>query len=60
MHRHRFQTTRAQTPRNRKRRAMLPDMTTFYDLEMTSITGEQVTFDQYKNTFALIVNVASA
>jgi glutathione peroxidase-family protein len=39
---------------------MLPDMSTFYDLEMTSITGEQVTFDRYKNTFALIVNVASA
>ena len=39
---------------------MLPDMSTFYDLEMTSITGKQVTFDQYKNTFALIVNVASA
>ncbi len=39
---------------------MLRYMSTFYDLEMTSITGEQVTFDQYKNTFALIVNVASA
>ena len=38
---------------------MLLGMTTFYDLEMASITGEQVTFNQYKNTLALIVNVAS-
>ena len=39
---------------------MLPGMSTFYGLEMASITGEQVTFDRYKNTLALIVNVASA
>ena len=36
------------------------DMTNFHDLEMTSITGEQVTFDQYKGNLALVVNVASA
>lgn len=35
------------------------DMTTFHDLEMTSITGEQVSFDQYKGHLALVVNVAS-
>lgn len=36
------------------------DMTNFHDLEMTSITGEQVTFDQYKGNLALVVNLASA
>jgi hypothetical protein len=36
------------------------DMTNFHDLEMTSITGEQVAFDQYKGNLALVVNVASA
>ena len=36
------------------------DRTNFHDLEMTSITGEQVTFDQYKGNLALVVNVASA
>ena len=36
------------------------DMTNFHDLEMTSITGEQVSFDQYKGNLALVVNVASA
>lgn len=35
-------------------------MTHFHDLEMTSITGEQVSFDQYKGNLALVVNVASA
>mgnify|MGYP001828094562 CR=1 FL=1 len=35
-------------------------MTKFHDLEMTSITGEQVSFDQYKGKLALVVNVASA
>ncbi len=35
-------------------------MTNFHDLEMTSITGEQVSFDQYKGNLALVVNVASA
>ncbi len=35
-------------------------MSNFHDLEMTSITGEQVSFDQYKGNLALVVNVASA
>jgi hypothetical protein len=35
-------------------------MTNFHDLEMTSITGEQVGFDQFKGILALVVNVASA
>ena len=35
-------------------------MTTFHDLEMTSITGEQVSFDQFRDQVALVVNVASA
>jgi glutathione peroxidase-family protein len=35
-------------------------MSNFYDFTMTSITGEPVAFDQYRNQVALIVNVASA
>ncbi|MFT6812032.1 MAG: hypothetical protein ACI91Q_001466 [Gammaproteobacteria bacterium] len=35
-------------------------MTNFHDLEMMSIIGEQVSFDQYKGNLALIVNLASA
>jgi hypothetical protein len=35
-------------------------MTNFHDLQMTSITGEQVDFDQFKGHLALVVNVASA
>ena len=35
-------------------------MTNFHDLEMTSITGEQVGLDQFKGILALVVNVASA
>ena len=35
-------------------------MANFHDLEMTSITGEQVGFDQFKGNLALVVNVASA
>lgn len=34
-------------------------MTTFHDLTMTSITGEDVDFSQYEGTVSLIVNVAS-
>ena len=36
-----------------------PTMTDFHDLEMTSITGEQVAFDQYRGQLSLVVNVAS-
>gem|GEM_PF-324909 len=35
-------------------------MNNFHDLEMTSITGEQVSFDQFKGNLALVVNLASA
>lgn len=34
-------------------------MTRFHDLEMTSITGDQVSFDQFQGHVALVVNVAS-
>ena len=34
-------------------------MGTFHDLTMESITGEQVSFDQYQGKACLIVNVAS-
>lgn len=32
----------------------------FHDITMTSIAGDQVTFDGYKGKMALVVNVASA
>jgi glutathione peroxidase-family protein len=35
-------------------------MSSIYELEMTSITGEQVSFDQFRDQVLLIVNVASA
>ena len=31
----------------------------FHDLTMTSITGDQVNFDEYRGKMALVVNVAS-
>jgi glutathione peroxidase-family protein len=31
----------------------------FHDFEMTSITGEQVAFDSFRDQVALVVNVAS-
>jgi glutathione peroxidase-family protein len=34
-------------------------MSSFHDLEMTSITGDQVAFDQFRGQFCLVVNVAS-
>jgi glutathione peroxidase-family protein len=34
-------------------------MTTFYDLEMKSITGETISFSQYRDQVLLIVNLAS-
>lgn len=40
--------------------ATLASMTAFHDLEMTSITGDQVSFDDYRGKLALVVNVASA
>jgi hypothetical protein len=38
----------------------LTAMTAFHTLEMTSITGDQVSFDDYRGKLALVVNVASA
>jgi hypothetical protein len=35
-------------------------MPSIYDLEMTSITGEQVDFGRFRDQVLLIVNVASA
>jgi len=32
----------------------------FHEITMTSITGDQVTFDDYEGKLALVVNVASA
>ena len=34
-------------------------MTLFHDLEMNSITGEPLSFKQYKEQICLVVNVAS-
>ena len=34
-------------------------MSNFHDFEMTSITGEQVSFDQFQDQVCLVVNVAS-
>ncbi len=34
-------------------------MTTFHELTMTSITGEDVDFSQYDGQVSLVVNVAS-
>ena len=32
----------------------------FHDITMTSITGDQVSFDDFRGKLALVVNVASA
>ncbi len=42
------------------RRARMTAMSTFHEFEMTSITGDQVSFDQFEGQICLIVNVASA
>lgn len=34
-------------------------MAEFHDLEMTSITGEQISFSTYAGKLVLVVNVAS-
>lgn len=41
-------------------RTMVTRMSTFHDFEMTSITGDQVSFDRFEDQICLIVNVASA
>jgi len=35
-------------------------MSAFHEFEMTSITGEQESFEQFRGQFCLVVNVASA
>lgn len=35
-------------------------MAAFHDFEMTSITGDEVSFDQFEDQLCLVVNVASA
>jgi hypothetical protein len=47
-------------PGDRSDPASLLAMSTFHEFEMTSITGEQVSFDQFRGQICLIVNVASA
>lgn len=39
---------------------MVSKMSTFHEFEMTSITGDQVSFDQYEGQLCLVVNLASA
>lgn len=39
---------------------MVSQMSTFHEFEMTSINGDQVSFDQFEGQLCLIVNVASA
>ncbi len=34
-------------------------MSTFYEMEMESITGEMVSFSEYRDQVLLIVNLAS-
>lgn len=34
-------------------------MSAFHDITMTSITGNEVSFDQYRGQVCLVVNVAS-
>lgn len=34
-------------------------MSAFHDIEMTSITGEQVSFEKFRGEVSLVVNVAS-
>ena len=37
----------------------LSPMSTFHDFEMTSITGDQVSFDEFQGQVCLVVNVAT-
>jgi glutathione peroxidase-family protein len=40
-------------------RTTVTPMSTFHEFEMTSITGDQVSFDRFAGQFCLVVNVAS-
>jgi len=44
----------------RSPRTMVTRMSTFHDFEMTSITGDDMSFDRFEDQICLIVNVASA
>ena len=50
----------AASERRPTRWAKVAAMSTFHEFEMTSITGDQVSFDQFEGQICLIVNVASA
>ena len=39
---------------------MVSQMSTFHEFEMTSITGDPVSFEQYEGQLCLVVNLASA
>ena len=39
---------------------MVAEMSSFHEFEMTSITGDQVSFAQFEGQLCLVVNVASA
>ncbi len=34
-------------------------MSAFHDIEMTSITGQQISFEKFRGEVCLVVNVAS-
>ncbi len=34
-------------------------MSAFHDIEMTSITGDQISFEDFRDQVCLVVNVAS-
>lgn len=40
--------------------SMVSQMSTFHEFEMTSITGDPVSFEQYEGQLCLVVNLASA
>ncbi len=42
------------------RRLVSAPQSTFHEFEMTSITGDQVSFDRFRGQLCLVVNVASA
>lgn len=53
-------TTTASSPIALTNPGTVASMSAFHELEMTSITGDQVAFDQFRGQMCLVVNVASA
>ncbi len=51
--------TRAGPGGTNDRRLWSPPMSAFHDITMTSITGDQVSFEQFRGQVCLVVNVAS-